>query len=216
MMITINEKHERYLNLVLEQNKTMNLTGITGMEEARIRHMEDSLSLLPLLPEEPGLSVIDVGAGGGFPGLPLKIARPDIKLTLLDATAKKVDFLRRSADALGLSDTAALHGRAEIIAAKPPHRENYDIAVSRGVARLDILSELCLPFIKTGGLMLAMKQDDSELPEAEEMIAALGGKAEDSYHYTLSNGLRHTVICIRKISRTQDGYPRRFAKIKGK
>jgi len=161
-------------------------------------------------------SVVDVGAGGGFPGMPLAIAVPTAHLTLLDATGKKVDFLAGAAKKLGLQNVTALHGRAEELGNEPMARECFDIAVSRGVASLGKLAELCLPLVKVGGLMAAMKQDESELPDAMDIIVALGGRVMPTHHYTLSDGTAHCVILVEKIASTPSGYPRRFAKITGK
>ncbi len=210
----MDERQQQYLDLVIEKNKSMNLTAITDRQDAQVRHTEDSLALLSRF-DWRGKSVIDVGAGGGFPGIPLAIACPEARLTLLDATGKKVAFLAEAARALALTNVTALHGRAEELAQQPDYREQYDVCVSRGVARLAVLVELCLPFVKGGGTMGAMKQHDSERADARAITAALGGAWRDSVNYTLSNGLTHTLIVVEKVRPTPKKYPRRFAKIDG-
>ncbi|MCL2545642.1 MAG: 16S rRNA (guanine(527)-N(7))-methyltransferase RsmG [Oscillospiraceae bacterium] len=212
------DKQRQYLDLVLETNRHLNLTAITNPAEAYVRHVEDSLALLDVC-DFNGKRIIDVGAGGGFPGMPLAIACPGAHLTLLDATRKKVDFLRHAVETLGLANVDCLHARGEEAATKPPRRESYDISVSRGVARLDVLAELCLPFVKVGGVFIAMKQDGSEAAEAFEIVEALGGNMRDARGrtpYTLSDGTKHMFIIIEKIAATPTKYPRRWAKMNGK
>ena len=202
-----------YYDLLAEKNKVMNLTAITGEDDSARKHFLDCAAPLLLFPMA-GTSVIDVGSGAGFPGLPLKILEPDIRLTLLDAQKKRVGFLTEVCDALRLSGVECVHARAEECIER---REKYDFAVSRAVARLNVLAELCLPFVKVGGTFLALKGPAvaEELQEAGKAVAALGGKVEQVFDYAVpGEALRHNVVVIRKIAATPKQYPRRFATIK--
>ncbi|MBQ8004306.1 MAG: 16S rRNA (guanine(527)-N(7))-methyltransferase RsmG, partial [Oscillospiraceae bacterium] len=164
---------------LLRTNEVMNLTAITDPGEVNLRHFADSLALLSAY-DFSGKRVIDVGCGAGFPGLPLRLARDDISLTLLDALAKRITFLQGVCDRLGLSDVECIHARAEELAANEDYREGYDIAVSRAVADLRMLCELTLPFVKVGGAFLAMKAHDcdDEIKSAENAVKILGGFLE--------------------------------------
>ncbi len=201
-----------YWQLVKKKNEVMNLTAVTDDDEAATRHFLDSLELLKLEAFE-GRRVIDVGTGAGFPGVPLRLARPDIRLCLLDSLNKRVDFLAEACAQLGV-EVECLHARAEEQALKPDYRDGFDIAVSRAVARLNVLTELCLPFVRPGGVFMAMKAGDSaeEIREAKNAIKTLGGKLERVYEYEL-DGVKRSVAVIRKVAPTVKGYPRRFAKI---
>ena len=177
-------------------------------------HLLDSLSLLPMA-QLQGKSIVDVGTGAGFPGMPLAIALPDSRITLLDSLNKRIDFLREAGEMLGLTNAAYVHARAEEFAAD--HREGYDYAVSRAVASLPMLCELCLPLVKVGGQFLAMKSShtEEEIASAKSAISKLGGKIEEVKDYTIpTTDVVHRVICIRKVSPTPKKYPRRFAQIK--
>ena len=204
----------RYWELLAEKNKVMNLTAITDPAEAARLHFLDSAALLALA-DLRGKTVVDVGTGAGFPGLPLKILEPSIQLTLLDAQRKRVDFLREVCGDLKLEDVETIHSRAEEFAQE--RRESFDIAVSRAVAALPVLAELCLPLVKPGGQFLAMKSVDSEaeLTRASGAIAKLGGTVERTVDYAIpGTDVRHRVIVIRKTGKTPEKYPRAFAKIK--
>ena len=204
----------RYGELLLEKNRVMNLTAITDPAGVAALHFLDSAALLTLA-DFRGRTVADVGTGAGFPGLPLRILEPSIRLTLLDALNKRVEFLREVCADLKLEDVACVHGRAEEFAAD--HREAFDIVTSRAVANLRLLSELCLPLVRVGGLFLAMKSVDSgaELSEARHAVAALGGAVERTADYAIpGTEVRHRVILIRKVRETEKKYPRAFAKIK--
>ena len=207
------ERFRIYFEELEEKNKVMNLTAISGEEDCARLHFLDSIS--PLLIEQmSGKSVIDVGTGAGFPGLPLKIACPDIKLTLLDSLNKRIDFLKDTCSKLGFSDVECVHARAEEIGER---REKYDYAVSRAVARLSVLCEFCLPYVKVGGTFLALKGPaiDEELSEAKNAIKLLGGKIERVYQYDIPGiDALHNIAVIRKVSPTPKKYPRRFALIK--
>lgn len=204
----------RYWELLAEKNQVMNLTAITDPGEAARLHFLDSAALLALA-DFRGTTVVDVGTGAGFPGLPLKILEPSIRLTLLDAQRKRVDFLREAGADLKLEGVEYVHGRAEEFAAK--HRESYDIAVSRAVAALPVLAELCLPLVKVGGRFLAMKSVDSdeELNAAGRAVQMLGGRLETPVDYGIyGTNIRHRLVIMTKISETPEKYPRTFAKIK--
>ena len=205
---------ERYGQMLLKRNQVMNLTAITDPADVAALHFLDSAALLTVA-DFRGASVADVGTGAGFPGLPLRILEPGIQLTLLDAQKKRVDFLREVCADLKLEDVECVHGRAEEFAAE--RRESFDRVVSRAVANLRLLSELCLPLVKVGGLFLAMKSVDSgeELAGAGNAIAALGGAVEGTADYAIpGTEVRHRVILIRKTRKTEEMYPRAFAKIK--
>ena len=206
------EACRNYWQLVKKKNEVMNLTAVTDDDVAAGRHFLDSLELLKL-EAFGGRRVIDVGTGAGFPGVPLKLAQPDISLCLLDSLNKRVDFLAEACAQLGV-DAECLHARAEEQALKPEYRDSFDIAVSRAVARMNVLAELCLPFVKPGGVFMAMKAGASaeELREAKNAIKTLGGGLERVYEYEL-DGVRRSVAVIRKLSPTLRGYPRRFARI---
>lgn len=205
---------EEFSRLLLEKNQVMNLTAITEPDQVATLHLLDSLSLLPLA-DFAGKTAVDVGTGAGFPGVPLAIAVPESRITLLDSLGKRVDFLRETADAMGLRRVRCVHARAEEFARK--HREQFDIATSRAVAQLNVLCELTLPLVKVGGVFLAMKsvESDPELQEARSAIAQLGGAVEDVTDYTIpGTEVTHRVVRIRKERPTPAGFPRAFARIK--
>ncbi len=206
------EPLEQFSALLVEKNKVMNLTGITEPREVATLHLLDSLSLLPIAPLS-GKTIVDVGTGAGFPGVPLKIVLPESHVTLLDSLNKRVDFLRESCDTLGLSDVECVHARAEEFG----HRESFDYAVSRAVAALPILCELCLPLVKVGGAFLAMKSShtEEEIQSAKPAIAMLGGRIREVVDYTIpTTDIVHRVVYIEKIAPTAKKYPRRFAQMK--
>lgn len=197
--------------LLLEKNQVMNLTAITDPKEVARLHFLDSMALLDVA-DLAGKRVVDVGCGAGFPGVPLKIAQPAMDLTLLDSLGKRMTWLGEVLPQLGV-EAACVTARAEEFAAD--HREQYDFATSRAVARLNILCELCLPLVRVGGAFLAMKgaAAQEELDEAKGAIAKLGGKLERVYEYTVGDAV-HRVVIIRKVKNTPKQYPRRYAKIK--
>ena len=204
----------RYAGLLLEQNKVMNLTAIKEPAQVAALHFLDSAALLGCA-DLRGKSLVDVGTGAGFPGLPLKILEPTIHLTLLDSLGKRVQFLERVCQELGLADVACIHGRAEEFAAA--HRESFDLAVSRAVAALPVLCELCLPLVRPGGKFLAMKSVDSdqELESARHAIEILGGAVSGVRDYAIpGTEVRHRLILVKKVKKTPEKYPRMFAKIK--
>lgn len=208
------DKLARYAELLLEKNKVMNLTAITAPRDVATLHLLDCAALAAQL-DLSGKRVIDVGTGAGFPGMVLAILTPDARFTLLDSLGKRVDFLRETADAMGLRRVRCVHARAEEFARK--HREQFDIATSRAVAQLNVLCELTLPLVKVGGVFLAMKsvESDPELQEARSAIAQLGGAVEDVTDYTIpGTEVTHRVVRIRKERPTPAGFPRAFARIK--
>jgi 16S rRNA (guanine527-N7)-methyltransferase len=206
----------RAYNDFLEMHrKKVNLTAISGVEETARLHFLDSIALLNAESFE-GKKVIDIGSGAGFPGVPLKIAEPSIDLTLLEATGKKVTFLTELCKTLNI-EASYINGRAEEVAHEVDKRESYDIAASRAVAGMNVLCELCLPFVRVGGILIAMKSTDSdeEVRAAQSTITAMGAKMLDHYDYTIpETSITHRAIIIQKTEATQSNYPRRFAKIK--
>ncbi len=187
-----------YQNRVLEVNEHMNLTAITGDENFTVKHFIDSLTLLPWLPQNA--KVIDVGTGAGFPGVPLKIMRPDVGITLMDSLRKRVYFLRESINLLCLENVCCVHARAEEFVRKPDYREQYDICAARAVARLSVLAGYTLPFVKRGGLLLAMKGPDAaeEIAEAAPIIKRLRAEIKEVKPVEIAEGITHTVIVIEK------------------
>ncbi|MNK51483.1 Ribosomal RNA small subunit methyltransferase G [compost metagenome] len=208
------EKLKRYYALLIEGNQKTNLTRIVDEREAVIKHFLDSLTVFSALPRElwdAPLSFIDVGTGGGFPGIPLLIVRPNWRGTLLEATGKKVAFLAESIQELGLNGVA-LHGRAEEVARDPAHRDRYDLAFARAVAEMSALSELCLPFVKVGGHFLAMKGStgQAELDKAEKALRLLGGGDVSVTPLELPEGMgERRLISVMKQAPTPKAYPRR-------
>ena len=203
-----------FSRLLLEKNQVMNLTAITEPREVATLHLLDSLAVAAA-GELTKKKVIDVGTGAGFPGVPLAIALPNASLTLLDSLGKRVTFLEETCRTLGLQNVTCVHARAEEFAAA--HRESYDVAVSRAVAALPVLCELCLPLVKVGGVFLAMKSSHSqeETEQAAKAISLLGGKLEDVTDYSIpTTDVTHRLLVIRKLSPTPKKYPRRFAQIK--
>jgi 16S rRNA (guanine527-N7)-methyltransferase len=214
------EKLVRYLDLLLAANARMNLTRITDRAAAEVQHVGDALTLLPHLPKDtPGLSIADVGTGGGVPGIPLAIALPDARVTLIESTKKKAAFLSEAIAQLKLSNVAVLAGRAEEVGAPgAPTRESFDVAVARAVATMDWLAEWCLPLVKKGGRVLAMKGQRiaEELPAAAKAIKLLGG-GEPRVHTVELPGTEHRVIVeIPKVLRTDKRLPRDPTVAKGK
>ena len=204
-------------DIMLGTNEHMNVTAITDIEKVIPLHYADCAVLSAVIPE--GARVLDVGCGGGFPTLPLAILRPDLRITALDSTEKKVRYVAETAEKLGLK-IQALTGRAEdLAAANTGYREQFDVVVSRAVARMNILDELCLPFVRKDGLFLCMKgaAGREELAEAEKGIVKLGGRIEsvnDSTLYLTDKQEARCLIAVRKEKYTPGAYPRTFAKIK--
>ena len=208
------ETLERFAALLLKKNEVMNLTAITEPEAVAQLHLLDSAALTRFV-DLSGKTVVDVGTGAGFPGMPLRILKDDFDLTLLDSLGKRIAWLEEVCGTLGLKRAECVHARAEEFAAG--HRESYDLAVSRAVAQLNVLCELALPLVKKDGLFLAMKSVDSdaEIDSARSAIGQLGGKIEKLLDYTVPcTEVRHRVVLIRKVKPTPRQFPRAFARIK--
>ena len=205
---------ERYAALLLEKNKVMNLTAITDERDVATLHLLDCAALLAQA-DMRGKTVIDVGTGAGFPGMVLAILEPSARFTLLDSLGKRVDFLREVCEQLGLKNVTCVHARAEEFAAG--HRERFDIATSRAVAQLNVLSELTLPLVKVGGLFAAMKSTstDEEIAAARSAIAQLGGQLAGCTDYPVpETDVVHRIVRIEKVRPTPKQFPRAFARIK--
>ncbi len=204
----------RMVDNLLLVNASMNLTAITDEEEIIVKHLADSLSAAEFIPR--GAKVLDVGCGGGFPSLPLAIARPDLDITALDSTAKKTQYVASAAQLLGLCNLKTLTGRAEDLAQEPQFREKFDLVIARAVASLPVLCELCIPFVMVGGQMVAMKArlDESETTKAPER---LGASSFERHEFELKSS-RETdsrlLLVSQKLTPTPRDYPRPYPKIK--
>lgn len=212
------EQFQKYFELLAEWNEKMNLTAITDESGVALKHFADSLSLLNFVDIPQNSSLADVGTGAGFPGVVLKIARPDIKLTLIDSLNKRLVFLGEVCAQLGIK-AELIHSRAEDGARDEKLRESFDFAVSRAVARMNVLSEYCLPYVKVGGAFCAMKgaQANEEFKESLNAINTLGGKLEKKYFFELpENGGERAIAVVRKVKNTPQKYPRQSGKIKAK
>ena len=212
------EKFEKLTEIMIRTNAVMNITALTTIEKIIPLHYADCVKIADRIPE--GATVIDVGCGGGFPILPLAIVRPDLKITGLDSTDKKVRYVQSTADKLGLK-ISTISARAEDAAKTPQYRDSFDVAISRAVARMNLLDELCMPFVKIDGVFIAMKgaAGQEELEEAKNGIQRLGGQITDAEEYNLYTGLeeeKRTVIEIRKVTATPKEFPRGFGAIKKK
>lgn len=203
-----------YYEMLIEKNKVMNLTAITEFDEVMKKHFIDSLSLVKAYDSRDNLpiSVIDIGTGGGFPGIPLKIAFPHLKVTLMDSLNKRVDFLKEVIEELDLSDINVIHGRAEDFAKPGQLREQYDLCVSRAVANLSVLSEYCLPYVKVGGKFISYKSEKivEEMKDAEYAIQLLGGRIGEQVSFTLPDSdLFRNLFVVEKCDLTPAKYPRK-------
>ncbi|MBQ3005946.1 MAG: 16S rRNA (guanine(527)-N(7))-methyltransferase RsmG [Clostridia bacterium] len=207
-------KFELLSELLVEQNKTMNLTAITDPDGIAVKHFADSISVLTAYDIPAGAKVMDIGTGAGFPGIPLLIMRPDIDLVMVDSTAKKLKYVQSTVDSLGLIATT-LHTRAEEAGQSKEYREKFDVVCSRAVAALNVLCEYCLPFVKVGGMFIAMKgaKAQEEIGDAKAAIKLLGGKIVAEKSFTLSDGGERTLVVIKKISQIPPRYPRPSAQI---
>lgn len=203
---------DKYAKMLVEKNKVMNLTAITEPDEIVLKHFVDSLAIFKFCEFPIGATVIDVGCGAGFPSIPMLIARPDLKFTMLDSLNKRLVFIDEVLSALNIkADT--VHLRGEEGGRMALYREKFDFAVARAVAPLNVLAEYCVPFIKVNGLFVSLKGSKDETEDAMNAVSILGAQIEDKVSYKLSNGDARNIIMIKKISHTSTKYPRNSGKI---
>ncbi|KQL46903.1 16S rRNA (guanine(527)-N(7))-methyltransferase RsmG [Brevibacillus choshinensis] len=206
------EQFDQFFHLLVEWNEKMNLTGITEEGQVYNKHFYDSITPAFFFPFDKVESVVDIGGGAGFPSIPLKICFPHLKMTIIDSLNKRMNFLQHVASELGLENLNPVHGRAEERGQEPVHREKYQLVVARAVARMNLLSEFCLPFAKVGGHFIALKGAEMtlELGEAKKAIKTLGGKTRkvETFHLMEEAGERNIVI-VEKVEATPKSYPRK-------
>lgn len=204
------ENFFKYMNLLLEWNEKINLTAITDVDDIILKHFIDSMTVLKYI--EKDKSIIDVGTGAGFPGIPIAIMREDVKITLLDSLNKRINFLNEVCSELKINNIETIHGRAEEAGQNKQYREKYDIAVSRAVANMTTLSEYLIPFVKVGGICICMKGSEinHELEQAKFAIKELGGKIEKVEKFNLPDSdIERNIVIIKKIKPTPNRYPRK-------
>jgi len=206
------EQYDTYYSTLVEWNEKMNLTAITDKSEVYLKHFYDSLSAAFYFDFTQPLTICDVGAGAGFPSLPLKIAFPHLRITIVDSLNKRIGFLEHLSKMLGFTDVHFIHDRAETFGQKKEHREAYDVVTARAVARLSVLSELCLPLVKVGGSFVALKGASAkdELIAGKKAVAILGGKLDKTYSFTLpEEDSERNIMIIHKEKATPKKYPRK-------
>lgn len=209
------ERFDTYARLLVEWNEKMNLTAITEPKEIELKHFLDSLMLAKYFDLQNVSKAIDVGAGAGFPSMPILIYKPDIEFTLLDSLNKRLTFLSVVNSELGL-DAKLVHSRAEVSGQEENYREKFDLATARAVAPMNVLSEYCIPFVKEGGAFVALKGSNDDVSEASNAIEVLGGRLESNISYELGGTEPRTIAVVRKISQTPTQYPRKSKKISTK
>jgi len=213
--LSMDEKFEKYKDLLKEWNNKINITSIENDEEIFIKHFLDSILLLDKDNSDSSKKIIDVGTGGGFPGLPLKIVNENFKVTLLDSLRKRIDFLQEVVNSLKLTDVDLIHGRAEDFGRDVKYREQYDICVSRAVAPLNVLSEYCMPFVKVGGYFAAYKSENisEEIESSKSAVEKLGGKISEIKEISLPHThIVRKIVIIEKVKETSKVYPRKAGK----
>ena len=208
------DKLEIYADFLVKYNENVNLTAITDGREIFVKHFLDSILLLKYVDIPSNSSIIDVGTGAGFPSVPMKIYRPDLKITLLDSLNKRINFLQQLCEMTQI-DAEFIHGRAEDYGKESQYREKFDFSCARAVANLSVLSEYCIPFVKIGGYFISMKGPNEIIDESNKAVELLGGKIKSDIQYSLENDTRR-IIAIEKISQTPTKYPRNSSQIKKK
>lgn len=208
------DKLEIYADFLVKYNENVNLTAITDGREIFVKHFLDSILLLKYVDIPSNSSIIDVGTGAGFPSVPMKIYRPDLKITLLDSLNKRINFLQQLFEMTHI-DAEFIHGRAEDYGKESQYREKFDFSCARAVANLSVLSEYCIPFVKIGGYFISMKGPNEIIDESNKTVELLGGKIKSDIQYSLENDTRR-IIAIEKISQTPTKYPRNSSQIKKK
>ncbi|WP_448903666.1 16S rRNA (guanine(527)-N(7))-methyltransferase RsmG [Eubacterium sp.] len=209
------DRFDTYAEFLVEWNGKMNLTAITEPEEIEVKHFLDCLMLPKYFNLDNIQTVIDVGAGAGFPSVPLLIYKPDLCLTMMDAINKRLTFLDTAVHALGL-EAQLIHERAEAAGQDENYREKFDLATARAVAPMNVLAEYCLPFVKVGGYFVALKGSNDDTEEAKNAIATLGGEIVDNISYKLNGTEPRSIVVIKKISQTPTQFPRKSKKISTK
>lgn len=210
------EQFIKYKDLLKEWNEKVNLTAIKDDEGIIKKHFIDSMKIFKFEPLKNAKKVIDIGTGGGFPGIPMKIIKPDIDIVLLDSLKKRINVLEDILYKIDIKDVTAIHGRAEEFGVNPQHRQQYDAVVSRAVANLAVLSEFCIPYVKVGGYFLAMKGPaaEEEIKSSKNAISTLGGKLEEVIEVEIEDSdLNHNLVVIKKVKSTPKQYPRKAGSI---